>query len=122
MDKVAGYAKGKSHPRINRKAIESNWNLIKWKDTAQSIVDVGIGDGGSSKEAILPLLPNNVEEYFGMDASANMLRYSESIIDHPKYTTVQMDICTKELPLEYTSRFDKAFALFLLHMLSSNVR
>lgn len=122
MHKAEAYAKGSSHVNINKIALGKYWQFIKWGDEPESILDIGIGDGRVTKYAILPNISKEIKEYIGSDISQEMLNFSKTVIDHPKYVTVQMDICSNEIPLEFQNRFDKIFSCFLLHMVSSKVK
>lgn len=122
MEKPELYTKGNSKITINKRALDMYGHYIRWGTSPESIIEAGIGDGKVTKQVLLPFLPENIKEYIGSDISEKMLEYSKTLIDHPKYSTVAIDICAKEIPKEYQNRFDKAFASLLLHMVSSNAR
>lgn len=122
MEKPELYSKGTSTITINKNALDKFGDHIRWNKDPLSIFEAGIGDGRVTKEVIIPILPENVEEYVGSDLSKTMLEFSKTIIDYPKYQTLHMDICATEVPIEYHNKFDKVFAFCLLHMVSSNLR
>lgn len=121
MNKAEQYAKGQNQITINEKALSQNWNHIRWNHL-ESIMEVGIGGGRVTKHVILPKISANLKEYIGSDISERMLEYCNTIIDHPKFSTLALDICAKTLPEQLHNRFDKVFACFLLHMVSANIK
>lgn len=122
MEKPDQYASTKTPWIIQKTILDKYFHFFKWSNTPESIIDVGIGDGNVAQNITIPHLPKNIKEYIGCDLSQNMLDFSKTIIDHPKYDTVKLDICAEDVPLEYQRRFDKVFACLLLHMVGSNVK
>lgn len=122
MNKPELYSKGKSTRVIHESIFQKYGHFIRWGNPPESIIEIGIGDGNVTKEVIMPILPNNIEEYVGCDLSKEMVEFSRTMITHPKYRCLQMDICSAELPAELHNRFDKVFACCLLHMASSKIR
>lgn len=122
MELMEFYGQGPGPVNINRKAIDMVRSFIKWSTFPESIIDVGVGDGKVTKTVIFPILPDNIKEYVGADLSIQALNFSKTTVDHPKYKTWQIDICSKDLPVHYRNRFDKVFACFLLHMIGPEVR
>lgn len=122
MENMELYGQATGPVDLNIKAMEQAKSFIRWSSNPESIIDVGIGDGRVTNEAILPMLPENIKEYVGADLSTNALNFSKTTVTHPKYKTIQIDICSNELPIEYQNRFDKVFACFLLHMTALKVK
>lgn len=98
---------------VERTLYKKYSKLLKWSLEPESIMDLGIGDGRVCKELVIPMIPNNIREFIGTDASDTMLRYAEKTIDHEKFTTLQIDAATKELPIELKNRFHHIFSNFL---------
>lgn len=90
--------------------------LLKWNKSEEvSILDIGMGDGKISKELILPIIPKGIREYVGSDVHQTVLNFAKEKLTHPKFTTVELDVTTKNLPKEMQNRFDYVFALHVFH-------
>lgn len=121
MEEPGLYGKGEGQVLIHKHIFEKYWHFIRWSSLPENIIDVGIGNGQVTQNVILPLLPKYIEQYLGADVAEVMLDFSKTVIKHPRYQTIQLDICSKDIPLQLQNKFEKVFACFLLHMLSSNV-
>lgn len=122
MEKPELYSKANGAVTVNRMVLSKYWNFVRWSNDFESVFEAGMGDGNVTRQVIIPLLPDNLKEYIASDISNKMLNFANTVIQNCKLTIIQLDICSEEIPLEYHSRFDKVFACFLLHMLSSNVK
>lgn len=122
MDKPELYSKGIANIALNKTAIEKYWHFIRWTNSPERLLDAGIGDGRVTNTVIIPKLPQNIKEYVGCDISEKMLNFSKTIIDYTKYTTLQIDLCAKEIPHDYCNKFDKVFCCFVLHLLTSSIK
>lgn len=102
---------------IARVLFEKHKTLLQWFPEAESIIDLGIGDGKLTKDVILPIIPTNIQEYIGCDISENMLASAEKTIQLLHFQTRQMDITSENLPSEMIGRFHHVFANYLFHHL-----
>lgn len=102
----------------NRNLYEKYGKHLKWKEQPEIILDVGIGDGIITNEVIIPFIPNAIEEYIGCDISDIMIESVESLIKHPRFKTLKLDITTKEIPENLLNKFSHIFANYALHAFS----
>lgn len=100
---------------IARHLFEKHGNLLKWNSEPESILDIGIGDGTITKEVIMPRIPSNVKEYIGADISEAMLKSTKETVRFNQFTTMQMDVATKDLPDQMRNRFHHVFSSYLFH-------
>lgn len=100
---------------LSQSLIEQYREFLKWNEGDVSVMDIGIGDGRMAKEILVPILPNNVKEFFGSDTSESALKHAENIMNMPTFKTVKLDIATSSLPEELKNRFTNVFSSFCLH-------
>lgn len=95
--------------------LDANKKLLKWQQKPESILDLGIGDGKTTKEVIIPILPCNVKEYIGADISEEMLQSARKTIKLEAFKTLQIDGTTKCLPADMFNRFDHIFSNYFFN-------
>lgn len=95
--------------------ISHHSNLIDCNREMVSVMDIGIGDGRMAKQVIMPIFENNLQEFVGCDVSASALDHAEREINLSKFSTVQMDIGTLNVPEDIKNRFTNIFSCLCLH-------
>lgn len=104
-----------------REFLEEYIHLIRWKqDTGGSVMDVGCGPGNITKQILLPMLPESLQELVATDLSPQMIQYARSHNQHSRIRYDVLDIATKKLPHAYYKRFDQVFSSFCLHLVQDH--
>ncbi|XP_074033320.1 juvenile hormone acid O-methyltransferase [Leptinotarsa decemlineata] len=98
----------------NKFCMEKYNHLITWKDN-ESILELGIGDGGNSRISLWPYIPNNFKEFIGTDVSESMVEYVKEKVTHEKMKFMVLDFGSPNIPLEFEGRFDHIFSFIVLH-------
>lgn len=104
--------------RITKAIYEKYGKFLKWTSQPESILDLGIGDGKMTENALLPFVPNNIKEYVGADITEVMLNSAHETVCHEKFRTVLLDGATKRLPIELHNRFHHIFANYSFQHIS----
>lgn len=102
---------------ITKKIYKNHQTLLNWNFETESVMDVGIGDGMVANEIIIPSLPKNFKEFIGCDISDDALNSAKKRITIPNSHFINMDISSKNIPVEYLKRFDHIFCNRCLHNL-----
>lgn len=97
------------------KLVNMNKTFLIWRQEPESILDLGIGDGRTTKEAIIPILPKNIKEYIGADISEIMLQSARETINLETFKTIQLDGTMKCLPPELLNRFHHIFSNYFFN-------
>lgn len=98
-----------------KKLANKNKIFLKWRLEPESILDLGIGDGKITKEAIIPILPTNIKEYVGADISEIMLHSARETINTETFKTIQLDGTSKCLSFDILNRFDHIFSNYFFN-------
>lgn len=116
MYDAAGYSRHIDQlVNATRKLVDTNKKLLKWQQKPESILDLGIGDGKTTKEVIIPILPSNIKEYIGADISETMLQSARETIKHEAFKILQIDGTSKCLPDDMINRFDHIFSNYFFN-------
>ncbi|KAG5865527.1 hypothetical protein JTB14_035898 [Gonioctena quinquepunctata] len=99
---------------LNRAFLEKYKYLLSWTK-GESILDVGVGVGITTKNILLPYVPEDFKEIVCCDVSEEMLKTARKNFQHPRVSFLHMDISTKDLPSGLENRFDHIFSFFCLH-------
>lgn len=100
---------------IAKQLYQKHSKLIRWHQVLESVMDLGIGDGRTSKEVVLPIVPQSLNEYVGADISVTMLASAEKTVNHNIFKAIELNAATKNLPDELKNRFHHIFSNYLFH-------
>lgn len=108
------YARSNNCTRDSTKKILKKYcYLLNWKKN-ETILELGIGDGRTSSDAVFPILPQDFREYIGSDRASSMVEHARKVIESERAQFAVLDI-SKQIPIEFQDRFNHIFSFYMLH-------
>lgn len=115
-----------NHPKLYSKYndLQKNDNLFildnffsksRWSKDAETVLDVGSGDGMFAVDFLIPRFPSNFGKYVGCDNSINMVNFAKEHYSKPKIEFEHFDITSVEVPENLVNEFDHIFSFYTLH-------
>ncbi|KAG5896710.1 hypothetical protein JTB14_014586 [Gonioctena quinquepunctata] len=106
---------------------EENTNVInKYLDfdewhNGESVLEIGMGDGGYTVEMFLPRLPKNIRRYIGSDISPNMVEYAKKKYPKEKYPIIDFTVLDPQngIPAGFIDEFDHVVSFNCFHFFSN---
>lgn len=113
------YSSSNSCVRLSISHILNKYShLLKFKKNP-SVLEIGTGDGTTTSETLLPILPENPKEIILSDKSKKMLEPAKTVQCLSKMQFAELDIEDKKMPPHFINRFDYIFSFFTFHWLKN---
>ncbi|CAH1116229.1 unnamed protein product [Phaedon cochleariae] len=99
--------------------IDKYGKWLTWKDS-ESIMEFGIGTGNTTKEIILPRIPQNFAEYVATDISKAFVNAAKSTLgQQTRFHFKDFDIESEKVPSDFIERFNHIMSFIAMHWINT---